>query len=288
MIHIVRATSGAMTVKKNGLQRALGVCAMGVVSSGCFASAAAHEALDRRVAMIEANERQRRPQIETQERRVNALIDSLERVRTQLGSVADMANRMEAFERDIRELRGAVEQLRIALGDVGENRTQLSQVLARIEERVLLLERRTGLAPAVDPASIPADNAALMADANRSLQNNDLARVRALATALLSRAPQDPLADDARMLLGQVSMREQRWATAIQEFRRLVADYPQGDRVPDALAEMAECFVRLGWCTEAQRSLRLIVERYASSARAAAARTRLEEVRRLPRSACSQ
>jgi TolA-binding protein len=276
-----------MTVKKV-IQRALSVCAVGAVLPGCFASSSAHEALDRRVSTIEANERQRRPQIETQERRVSALIDSLERVRTQLGSVADMANRMEGFDRDIRELRGAVEQLRATLGDVGENRTQLSQVLSRIEERVLLLERRTGLAPAVDPASIPADNAALITDANRSLQNNDLVRVRALATALLSRAPQDPLADDARMLLGQASMREQRWATAIQEFRRLVADYPQGDRVPDALAEMAEGFVRLGWCTEAQRSLRLIVDRYASSPRAAAARTRVEEVRRLPRSACSQ
>jgi TolA-binding protein len=255
---------------------------------GCFASSSAHEALDRRVSVMEANERQRRPQVEEQERRVATLIENLERVRTQLGSVADMANRMESFDRDIRALRGAVEELRQTLGDVGENRTQLSQVLARIEERVLLLERRTGLAPAVDPASIPADNAALMNDATRALDARDLARVRALATALLSRAPQDPLADDARMLLGRASMVEQRWATAIQEFRRLVADYPTGDKVPDALAEMAECFVRLGWCTEAQRSLRLIGERYASSPRAAAARTRLEEVRRLPRSACSQ
>jgi TolA-binding protein len=276
-----------MTVK-TVILRALSVCAIASVATGCFASSSAHEALDRRVVIMEAAERQRRPQLETQERRVNALIENLERVRNQLGSVADMANRMEGFDRDIRALRGSVEEMRQTLGDVGDNRTQLSQVLSRIEERVLMLERRTGLAPAVDPASIPADNAALIADANRSLQSNDLVRLRALATALLSRAPQDPLADDARMLLGQASMREQRWATAIQEFRRLVADYPQGDRVPDALAEMAEGFVRLGWCTEAQRSLRLIVDRYASSPRAAAARTRLDEVRRLPRSACSQ
>lgn len=273
---------------KSVLLRAVGACVIASVATGCFASSSAHEALDRRVTTMETTERQRRPQIETQERRVNALIESLERVRNQLGSVAEMANRMEGYDRDIRALRGAVDEMRQTLGDVGENRTQLSQVLSRIEERVLQLERRTGLAPAVDPASIPADNAALIADANRSLTNNDLVRLRALATALLSRAPQDPLADDARMLLGQASMREQRWATAIQEFRRLVADYPQGDRVPDALAEMAEGFVRLGWCTEAQRSLRLIVDRYAASPRAAAARTRVEEVRRLPRSACSQ
>ncbi|MBL8679970.1 MAG: hypothetical protein JNK05_12425 [Myxococcales bacterium] len=267
------------------------LCALfvsGALAQGCFASSSAHEALDRRVGVIEANERQRRPQLEEQERRVGTLIENLERVRNQLGSVADMANRMEGFDRDIRAIRGLVDEMRQTLGDVGENRTQLSQVLARIEERVLQLERRTGLAPAVDPASIPADNAALIADAGRALDARDFVRVRALATALLSRAPQDALADDARMLLGRASMVEQRWATAIQEFRRLVADYPQGDKVPDALAEMAEGFVRLGWCTEAQRSLRLIGERYASSPRAAAARTRLDEVRRLPRSACSQ
>ncbi len=260
----------------------------GGMLQGCFASSAAHEALDRRVGVIEANERQRRPQHEEQERRVATLIADLERVRTQLGSVADMANRMEGFDRDIRALRGAVDELRQRLGDVGEGRTQLSAVLSRIEERVLLLERRTGLAPAVDPASIPADNAALLADANRALDARDLVRVRALATALLSRAPQDALADDARFLLGRASMVESRWATAIQEYRRLVADYPQADRVPDALAEMAEGFVHLGWCTEATRSLRLITERFATSPRAAAARTRMEEVRRMPRAACTQ
>jgi TolA-binding protein len=255
---------------------------------GCFASSAAHQALDRRVGVIEAAERQRRPQVEEQERRVAALIADLERVRNQLGSVADMANRMEGFDRDIRMLRGATEELRQTLGDVGEGRTQLSAVLARIEERVLLLERRTGLAPAVDPASIPADNAALIADAERSLEARDFVRLRALTTALLGRAPQDPLADDARYLLGRASVQESRWATAIQEFRRLIADHPQGDKVPDALAEMSECFVRLGWCTEATRTLQVLIDRYGTSPRAAAARTRLAEVRRLPRTACSQ
>jgi TolA-binding protein len=262
------------------------VCALAL--QGCFATSAAHESLDRRVGVIEASERQRRPQVEEQERRVAALIADLERVRNQLGSVADMANRMEGFDRDIRALRGATDELRQSLGDVGEGRTQLSAVLSRIEERVLLLERRTGLAPAVDPASIPADNAALITDAERALEARDLVRLRALTTALLARAPQDALADDARMLLGRAAMQESRWASAIQEFRRLIADYPQADKVPDALAEMAEGFVRLGWCTDAARTLQLLVDRYGTSPRAAAARTRIAEVRRMPRTACTQ
>lgn len=255
---------------------------------GCFASSSAHEALDRRVGVIESNERTRRPQVEEQQRRVAALIEDLERVRNQLGSVADMANRLEGFDRDIRALRGSVDELRASLGDVNEGRTQLSGLLSRIDGRVLELERRAGIAPAVDPSSIPQDNAQLIADAQRALDGRDYVRVRALVAALIGRAPQDPLADDARLLLGRCAMAEQRWATAIQEFRRLAADFPAGDKVPDALAEMAECFVRLGWCTEATRSLRLLTERYASSPRVAAARTRLTEISRMPRAACTQ
>jgi TolA-binding protein len=256
--------------------------------TGCFASSSAHEALDRRVAVIESNERTRRPQIEEQQRRVAALIEDLERVRNQLGSVADMGNRLEGFDRDIRLLRGAVDELRASLADMVEGRTQLSGLLSRIDGRVLELERRAGIAPAVDPSSIPQDNAQLLADAQRALDAHDYVRVRALVAALLGRAPQDPLADDCRLLLGRAAMAEQRWATAIQEFRRLAADFPAGDRVPDALAEMAECFVRLGWCGEATRSLRLLTERYATSPRVAEARTRLTEISRMPRAACTQ
>ncbi len=256
--------------------------------NGCFASSSAHEALDRRVGVIEAGERTRRPQLEEQQRRVAALIEDLERVRNQLGSVADMGNRLEGFDRDIRLLRGSLDELRATMGDVGEARTQLSGLLSRVDGRVLELERRAGIAPAVDPSSIPQDNAALIADAQRALDAQNYVRLRALVAALLGRAPQDPLADDARFILGRAAMAEQRWATAIQEFRRLAADFPAGDKVPDAVAEMAECFVRLGWCTEATRSLRLLTERYASSPRAAAARTRLTEISRMPRAACTQ
>ncbi|MDP3275443.1 MAG: tetratricopeptide repeat protein [Deltaproteobacteria bacterium] len=262
--------------------------ALAATATGCFASTSAHQALDRRVGVIEANERQRRPQVQEQEQRVATLIESLERVRNQLGSVADTANRMETLDRDIRTLRGEVQEIRQLIGDAGEGRTQLSGLVSRIDGRVLELERRTGIAPVVDPSQIPQDNAALIALANRAFDANDLPRVRALANALLGRAPQDAMADDARYLLGRAAMSESRWASAIQEFRRVAADSPQGDRIPDSLADMAECFVRLGWCNEAQRTLRLLIERYASSPRTAAARTRTDEIRRLPRAACTQ
>jgi TolA-binding protein len=267
-----------------------------LAAPGCFAMKSEVQSLDWRVTAIERGETQRRQLLADAQRQVEALNQQLEQARAQTRNMADLGARLDGLDEQLRGIHGAITEIRQALQtstqDESTARTQLIQQisgqLSAIERRLTEVERRVGLAPAVDPAQIPQNPADIIAQARQAYTARDWARARALANALLQRAPQDANADDARLLLGQVNLQENRAAAAAQEFQRLLTEYPTADTVPEAMAQMAEAFVRLGWCTQAQRTLRLLMERHGTTPQGRAARTRLEEVRRLPRAACSQ
>jgi TolA-binding protein len=270
---------------------------LALVAPGCFAMKSEVQSLDWRIGAIERADVQRRQLLIDAQQQVAALNEQLEQARAQTRNMADLGARLDGIEEQLRSLRGALDEVRVALqtsiGEETSQRTQLAQQLSgqltTIERRITEVERRVGLAPAVEANQIPSAPAEIVAQARQAYANRDYVRTRALANALLQRpSPEPNQAAAARLLLGMVSMQENRAAAAAQEFQRLLTDYPTSDSVPEAMAQMSEAFVRLGWCTQAQRTLRLLIDRHGSTPQGQAARRRLEEVRRLPRAACTQ
>lgn len=255
----------------------------GCVTSSRFESS--RVAMENRIRALETNDQQRRQQLtEAVDRataQVNTLNEQLEQARTQTRNTADLGARMESFEERIRGLTGTLEELRHSLDEGSQARTQVAT-------RVEAVERRLGIAPMVDPSQVPAENPALLAMARQAFETRDYPRARFLAQALVTRAATDPLADDAVLLVARAQLAENRAATAVQELNRLMQNYPTGDAVPEALATLAEAFTNLRMCTQAQRTLRLLIERHGRSPAGTQAPARLEAVRRLPREACSE
>lgn len=262
--------------------------ALASLGGGCVTSSrfeASRVAMENRLRALETNDQQRRQQLnEAVERataQVRTLNEQLEQARTQTRNTADLGARMESFEERIRGLTGTLEELRHSLDEGSQARTQVAT-------RVEAVERRLGIAPMVDPSQVPAENPALLAMARQAFEARDYPRARFLAQALVTRAATDPLADDAVLLVARAQLAENRAATAVQELNRLMQSYPTGDAVPEALATLAEAFTNLRMCTQAQRTLRLLIERHGRSPAGAQAPARLEAVRRLPREACSE
>ena len=98
----------------------------------------------------------------------------------------------------------------------------------------------------------------------------------------------DGAADAGRVIVARTHIQENRVATGLQLLNQLITDRPASPAAPEALSELSEGYVRLGWCTDAQRTLRLLTERHAATPQGQAARTRIEEVRRLPRTTCTR
>jgi len=269
------------------LRKPLALWALVAATSACWVTTSEHDRvktdLDRRLGALENNDRQRREQLQqavdqatAQVRTLNA---QLEQARAQTRNLADLGTRFDAMDERLRTLNGALDELRHALDESTQARTQ-------IDTRLTAAERRIGIAPVVDPSQIPADNAQLLAMARTAFEGREYARARFLTQTLLTRAAQDPLADDALLLQSRCLIAENRAASAVQELNRLMQTYPQGDAVPEGLSVLSEAFVNLRMCTQAQRTLRLLVERHGRTPAGAAARARLEQVRTLPREAC--
>jgi len=266
----------------------LATCALlAALLPACWVTSSEHDRvkgeLERRLGALENNDRQRREQlqqaVDQATSQVRTLNEQLEQARAQTRNLADLGTRFDAMDERLRTLNGALDELRHALDETAQARTQL-------DTRLTAAERRIGIAPQVDPSQIPADNAQLMAMARTAFEGREYARSRFLTQTLLTRAAQDPLADDALLLQARCLIAENRAASGVQELNRLMQTYPQGDAVPEALSVLSEAFVNLRMCTQAQRTLRLLIERHGRTAPGAAARARLDQVRALPREAC--
>lgn len=260
----------------------------GLVAPGCWVTSGefdhSRSAMEARIHALESNDQQRRQQlnqaVENATAQVRTLNEQLEQARTQTRNLADLGSRFEAMEERLRTITGALDELRHQLDETATARGQITT-------RVDAVERRLGITALVDASQIPQDNQQLLTMARSAFDGRDFARARFLASALLQRAPQDPFADDAQLIVARAHLAENRAATAVQELNRLLQSYPSGDAVPDALSTLSEAFLNLRMCTEAQRTLRLLSERHARTTAGADARRRLDQVRALPREACS-
>lgn len=274
-------------MRRASKRQGLFLAVLGLLAPGCWVTSGefdhSRSAMEARIHALESNDQQRRQQlnqaVENATTQVRTLNEQLEQARTQTRNLADLGVRIDALEERIRTLNGALEDLRHSVDETATARTQT-------DTRITSIERRVGIAPQVDPSQIPADNAALLALARTAFDARDFPRARFLVQALVTRAPQDALADDALLIQARALVIENRAATAVQDLNRLLQTYPNGDAVPDALAVLSEAFVNLRMCTQAQRTLRLLIERHGRTPAGTAARARLEQVRALPREAC--
>ncbi|MEI8255381.1 MAG: tetratricopeptide repeat protein, partial [Deltaproteobacteria bacterium] len=246
--------------------------------------------IDRRLHAIESAERDRQAQLTRADEQLRLLNAQLDQARAQTVNLADLGARLDGIDELIRGLRGATDEIRRTVETGGADETaqrqEIANRIATIEQRLHQARVRAGLDPAVDPNDIPALPVDIMNGARQALTARDYERARALATALLQRAPTDALADDARLLVAESLVQQGRNANAVQEFQRLLNDFPGSELIPQALTDMTEALIRLQLCDPAQRTLRILIDRYGTTPAGQAGRRRLEEVRHLPRAQC--
>ena len=86
------------------------------------------------------------------------------------------------------------------------------------------------------------------------------------------------LADNAQFWIGAVHKALGDPETALEAFTKTVAEFPQGNKVPDALLEAGECLLQLKEIDGAREAWRELIRRYPDSAAAALAAERLENL----------
>jgi tol-pal system protein YbgF len=92
---------------------------------------------------------------------------------------------------------------------------------------------------------------------------------------LVREFPAHELADNAQYWVGEAYYDQKDYKTASEEFRKVVEGYPSGNKVPDALLKLAFCCDRLGDQRGMRDALLQVVDNYPKSDAARLARARL-------------
>jgi tol-pal system protein YbgF len=81
----------------------------------------------------------------------------------------------------------------------------------------------------------------------------------------LQRFPNNSYASNAQFWLGDSYFNQQQYPLAIQEFERVLSDYPKAAKAPDALLKTAIAQLQLGATDEARQAIETLNQRYPKS-----------------------
>jgi tol-pal system protein YbgF len=133
-------------------------------------------------------------------------------------------------------------------------------------------------APAATSATaLPADasSAGLYERSLELLEQGRSAEAEAGFTRFLVANPVSDLADNAQFWLAESALRRMDTALALAGFRAVVENYPEGNKIPDALLKVGFCLAELGDPESAATVYRELLERFPETTAADTARQRL-------------
>ncbi len=111
-----------------------------------------------------------------------------------------------------------------------------------------------------------------------ALRAGDHAAAIAGFRAFLQQYPHSDYADNAQYWLGEAYYDQRQYKVAMREFRRVVNDYPRGNKVPDALLKIGFCYAALGETSKARDVLEQVTRVYPASNPAKLAQRRLAQL----------
>ncbi len=114
--------------------------------------------------------------------------------------------------------------------------------------------------------------------AKQQLDGGQLRAARDAFTAFLRDHPDHPLADNALYWMAETWYAQSLWLRAARVFGQVVARYPGGNKVPDAMLKTALCYKNLGETRLARDTLAQLVSLYPGTNAASIGRRQLQRL----------
>ncbi len=247
-------------------------------------------AREERLTALEEGSRRNREELAEQVGRAKAQVAELEIVLKKATQVvtrnsADLGLEVERLRERLDSLNGQIAELR---NQLTEQQRQLQEERAETQRRLAQLSQKVGLDVELDPSDIPEDREEHYATAYRAYQAAEHSRARALFRAYVDRYTRDDEKDNALYWIGMTYLQQDRPATALGEFRRVLSDHSTSDAVDETLLAMADAFYRLNACGDSRDALEALIRGQPGSPLVGDARRKLREVQRAPRGYCRE
>jgi TolA-binding protein len=195
--------------------------------------------------------------------KLKELEDGLEKARLLLTrDSADVVAQVQAQQQKMAELEGKLDEMTHNLSGLVE---QTAKAQAALDDKLKLSGSKPGEV-ALDPSQIPADKAAHFTAAYDAYKASEHEKSRALFKEYLVRYAGDDKAGDAQYWIGASYLVQNKPATALGEYRKVISTYPKSPAVDTALYGMADAFFRLHACTDAKGAVDALIKRKPSKA----------------------
>ena len=217
-------------------------------------TAATQQAVDERLAKIEAEVRDRR-------------------------ALVDLASQIDALKADLARMRGQIEVL-LNQSETSEKRQK--DLYLDIDTRLRKLEKDKEVAaaaaatPPADAPPSPEETKAYEAALNQFKLGNYPLAVSALQGMLVT-YPNSKLAPNAQYWIGMAHAAQRDYKNAIVAQQKVLTVWPNDAKAPDAMLNIANSQEALGDRRGAQKTLEGLLEKYPTSQAAASAKQRLQK-----------
>jgi tol-pal system protein YbgF len=204
---------------------------------------------------------------------IDARVGRIDRIVSN-NSLVQLSQQIEAQQQELRQLRGRIEELQ---NDNAKLRQEQRDLYADLDRR--LTEARAVAATAPPPAN-PADEQVLYDRALELLRTRDYAGAADSLRSLAAAYPNGALADNTQYWLGEAYYVTQEYGHAAAAFQRVLSDWPNSRKAPDALLKLAYTQVEQGSIAAGRANLQQVIAKYPGTE---SARLATERLAKLPR-----
>jgi len=190
-------------------------------------------------------------------------------------SLVEMAQRVDATQNDMRNLRGRIEELENATEGL---RKQQRDLYADLDQRIAQLGTTVGGAAAGDTGAAPSEQAAYSQAFDALKSANYPAAITGFRN-FLNTYPSSELAENAAYWLGEAYYVTRDYANAAAAFASVVERWPNSRKAPDALLKLGYTQFEQKRFAEARATLTDVVQKYPDTD---VARLAQERLRRIP------
>ncbi len=259
------------------------LCAWGVAlsvliatSSGCISQMQADiKANQERLDSLEADLEAKRKELE------EALAEASRVLRR---NSADQGLQIEEIIDRLAVMEGEIAELRMESS--GLSQEQLAKE-AELQRKLSEVARAAGMDVPLESSQIPDNKKKHWEAAVKAHRINDHSYARALLRAYVERYPNDSKADDAQYMVGSSYLRQGQPAAALGEFRKVISTYRKGDVLDQTLYDMAQAFLQVRSCNDAETALKALLKNHKKSPLFQKAKRQLRAVREMGRAECA-
>jgi tol-pal system protein YbgF len=212
---------------------------------------------------------------------LDARVQRIERVLTNQ-SLLELAQRLDALQADVRNIRGEVELLQ---NETQGGKTQSRNLYGDLEKRLAALETLGGVGAAPPlggtPAPVAGGSEQATYDAGMAaLRGGNYDKAVAAFREVVTNYPNGDLAANAQFWIGESYYTKGDLESAIVAYRKVLGDWPNARKAPDAMVKLGFSLSDIKRTGEARSTLEEVVRKYPGTNAAQLASDRLKRLGR--------